>query len=189
MAKGTQDYEKDYTHPELRERLKEEIKQSDRGGAPGKWSARKSQLLTQEYERHGGGYEHRDRPTGQQRSLERWTDEQWQTADGSTQARGDGETDRYLPKKAWEELSDEEQERTRAAKKEGSRKGRGDVPNTSGAEQARKEASLDEMNADDAVARAGSMEPDEARKALEHEKENKARKTVTRKLEKVASRD
>jgi hypothetical protein len=189
MAKGAKDYEQDYTHPELRERLKEEIKASDKGGAPGKWSARKSQLLTQEYERHGGDYEHKDQPTEAQKSLEQWTDEDWQTADGSAQARGDGETDRYLPKKAWEEMSDDEKEKTRRAKKEGSRKGQGDVGNTPGAKQARKDAHLEEMNADDAVGRARTMEPDEAAQALEHEKATKDRKTVEQKLEKVAAKD
>ncbi len=29
--------------------------QSDKGGKPGEWSARKSQLLVQEYEKQGGG--------------------------------------------------------------------------------------------------------------------------------------
>ena len=140
MAKGAKDYEKDYTDPELRERLKEEIKASDKGGAPGKWSARKSQLLTQEYEKQGGDYEHEDEPTDAQRSLEQWTDEDWRTADGSARARGDGETDRYLPKKAWEEMSDEQKEETRKRKREGSKQGHGAVANTSEAKQARKDA-------------------------------------------------
>lgn len=189
MTKGAKDYEKDYTDPELRERLKEEIKQSDKGGAPGKWSARKSQMLTQEYEKQGGDYKHKGEQTEQQQSLEQWTDEDWQTADGSTEARGEDETDRYLPKKAWEELSDDEKEKTRDAKKKGSRKGEGDVPNTEGAKQARKDAHLDGMNADEAVKQAKNMSPDEAEKALEHEKDTNDRKTVTRKLEKVASKD
>ena len=47
--------EEKYTDPDLRERIKEEIKESDRGGRPCQWSARKSQLLTQEYEKRGGG--------------------------------------------------------------------------------------------------------------------------------------
>jgi hypothetical protein len=186
MAKGAQDYAKDYTDPELRERLKEEIKASDRGGAPGTWSARKSQLLTQEYERHGGDYKHKDEPTDSQRSLKQWTDEDWQTADGSAQARGDGETDRYLPKKAWEELSDAEKEETRKAKREGSKQGQGDVGNTAEAKQARKDAHLDEMTADEAVKAAKDMGPEEAAKALEHEKRNRDRATVEQKLEKVA---
>ncbi len=48
--------EEKYTDPDLREEIKEEIKESDKGGRPGQWSARKSQLLTREYEKRGGGY-------------------------------------------------------------------------------------------------------------------------------------
>jgi hypothetical protein len=189
MAKGAEDYAKDYTHPELRERLKEEIKAADKGGAPGTWSARKSQLLTQEYEKQGGDYEHKDEPTDAQRSLKQWSDEDWQTADGSAQARGDGETDRYLPKKAWEELSDSEKEETRTRKREASKQGQGDVPNTEGAKQARKDAHLDGMTADEAVKAARKMDPDEAGKALEHEKAHRDRRTVEQKLEKIAGKD
>lgn len=189
MAKGAKDYERDYTHPELRERLKEEIKQSDKGGAPGKWSARKSQLLTQEYEKQGGGYQHPDQPTEGQKSLKQWTDEDWQTADGSARARGDGETDRYLPKKAWEELSDAEEEETRERKREASRQGRGDVPNTEEARTARKEAQLDEMKGGDAVKAARGMDPRTAQQALQHEREHRDRTTVERQLQKSADQD
>jgi hypothetical protein len=188
MAKGAKDYEKDYTHPELRERLKEEIKQSDKGAASGKWSARKSQLLTQEYEKQGGGYRHPDQPTEAQQHLKQWTDEEWQTADGSTQARGDGETDRYLPKKAWEELSDTEKEETRRRKREASAKGQGDVPNTAEAKAARKDAQLDGMKADEAVKAARGMDPSTARQALEHERGHRDRKTVAQALEKAADK-
>ena len=181
VAKDASDYADDYTHPELRERLKEEIKASDKGGASGKWSARKSQLLTHEYESQGGGYRSEER-TDSQRSLEQWTDEEWQTADGSAQARDGGKTDRYLPKKAWEEMSHEEQEATRDRKKQASREGKGDTANTPGAKQARKEAHLDEMNAGEAAERAKKMEPDEAAEALEHEQANADRKTVERPL-------
>src|ERR1044071_1889584 len=69
--------EQKYTDPDLREEIKEDIKQSDKGGRPGQWSARKSQLLAREYERQGGGY------TGEkdesQRNLKRWTEEDWRT--------------------------------------------------------------------------------------------------------------
>lgn len=34
----------DYTDPQLRARLKDEIQAGDRGGKPGQWSARKAQL-------------------------------------------------------------------------------------------------------------------------------------------------
>jgi hypothetical protein len=45
-----------YTKPTLRKQLFEKIKASDKGGAPGTWSARKSQLLAREYKTQGGGY-------------------------------------------------------------------------------------------------------------------------------------
>lgn len=35
-----------YTDPKLRQEVKEEIQQSDKGGAPGQWSARKVRLRT-----------------------------------------------------------------------------------------------------------------------------------------------
>lgn len=93
-----QDYEEKYTHPELRKRIKEEIKASDKGGKEGQWSARKSQLLTQEYEKQGGGY--KGEKDQSQRNLEKWTEEDWQTKEGDADARQYGEIKRYLPKKA-----------------------------------------------------------------------------------------
>src|SRR5918997_4308096 len=103
-----QNYEEKYTHPELREKVKEEIKASDKGGKEGQWSARKSQLLTQEYEKRGGGY--KGEKGQSQKNLEKWTDEEWQTQEGDARARQDGETGRYLPKEAWENMSEEEKE-------------------------------------------------------------------------------
>ena len=44
-----------YTKPELRERLKRKIMAGGRGGRPGQWSARKAQMLSQEYKSEGGG--------------------------------------------------------------------------------------------------------------------------------------
>ncbi|RYP54454.1 hypothetical protein DL768_000760 [Monosporascus sp. mg162] len=47
------------TEPELREQLKEEIKQepSKSGGGEGQWSAWKASKLAKEYEKRGGAYE------------------------------------------------------------------------------------------------------------------------------------
>ena len=45
-----------YTNPGLRKRLFKSIKAGNRGGAPGQWSARKAQLLANEYKKAGGGY-------------------------------------------------------------------------------------------------------------------------------------
>ncbi len=55
-----------YTDPELRERLKNEIMTGDKGGKPGQWSARKAQLLTHEYEKEGGTYKHEERTESQE---------------------------------------------------------------------------------------------------------------------------
>ncbi|MGI4740677.1 MAG: hypothetical protein ACRYG7_36355 [Janthinobacterium lividum] len=48
--------ENTYDDPALRERLKAEIRAAAKGGEPGTWSARKSQLLTLAYQKLGGGY-------------------------------------------------------------------------------------------------------------------------------------
>ena len=137
MAK--QDHEEKHTHPELREEIKEEIKASEKGGEKGQWSARKSQLLTQEYEKRGGGY--KGEKGQSQKNLEKWTEEEWQTKEGDADARqDDGETKRYLPKKAWEKMSDEEKEETEKKKREGSKEGEQYVSNTDEAKKARKGA-------------------------------------------------
>lgn len=73
MTKSKADYEEDYTKPALREHLKEEIKAGDKGAKPGQWSARKSQLLNQEYEKAGGGYKHDGYKTKSQISLQNWS--------------------------------------------------------------------------------------------------------------------
>lgn len=44
------------THPELWEEVKAEVKESEKGGKAGEWSARKAQLAVQEYKKRGGGY-------------------------------------------------------------------------------------------------------------------------------------
>ena len=45
-----------YTKPSMRKALFEKIKAGDKGGKPGQWSARKAQMLAQEYKAKGGGY-------------------------------------------------------------------------------------------------------------------------------------
>ena len=45
-----------YTKPGMRKSLFEKIKAGGKGGNPGQWSARKSQLLAKEYKAKGGGY-------------------------------------------------------------------------------------------------------------------------------------
>ena len=45
-----------YTKPELRRRLFNQIKAGTKGGNAGQWSARKAQLLAVRYRKAGGGY-------------------------------------------------------------------------------------------------------------------------------------
>ena len=45
-----------YTKAGMRKALFERIKAGGKGGAPGQWSARKAQMLAQQYKKAGGGY-------------------------------------------------------------------------------------------------------------------------------------
>jgi hypothetical protein len=45
-----------YTKPTMRKSLFNSIKAGGKGGAPGQWSARKSQMLAKQYKERGGGY-------------------------------------------------------------------------------------------------------------------------------------
>jgi len=45
------------TDPELREQVKEEVKQESKGGGPGSWSAWKAGEMARRYEAKGGDYE------------------------------------------------------------------------------------------------------------------------------------
>lgn len=107
------------TDPKLWEKVKAEVTAGDKGGKPGQWSARKAQMAVREYEKRGGGYVGpRD---DAHNSLHQWTEEEWTTKSGG-KSLDTGE--RYLPKKAIEELSDEEYARTTAAKKADLMKGK-----------------------------------------------------------------
>ncbi|WP_010297552.1 hypothetical protein [Candidatus Odyssella thessalonicensis] len=128
-TKSTADYAKDYTDPQLRMDLKEKIKAESKGGKSGQWSARKSQLLTKEYEAAGGGYKHQNQLTSAQRNLKKWTKEEWQTEHGEKAIKKDGETDRYLPRDVWNKLSPSEKKAAHQSKKQGSRHGQQYVAN------------------------------------------------------------
>jgi hypothetical protein len=122
-----------YTKPELRESIKKRIMAGSRGGKPGQWSARKAQLVAQAYKKAGGGY--KGKKSGKQRSLSKWSKEDWTTSDGKPAIRKGGTT-RYLPKKAWSKLSSAEKAATNRKKREGSRKGRQFIANTDAARSA-----------------------------------------------------
>ena len=127
-----------YTKPELREKIKKKVVAGSKGGRPGQWSARKAQLVTNEYKAEGGGFKHARSKA--QKSLKAWGDEKWHTADGKKAMRGKT-TRRYLPDKAWKELSPSQRKATDRKKASASRRGKQFVKNTPPAAKARKRAS------------------------------------------------
>ena len=71
---------------------------------------RAAQMMASEYKKRGGGYttDKKDKDESQ-KHLDNWTEEEWQTKDGGEHAKkDDGTEQRYLPKKAWEEMSSRE---------------------------------------------------------------------------------
>lgn len=112
-----------YTNPELRNRIKNKVMASSKGGKPGQWSARKAQLVAQEYKKAGGGYS--GAKTSKQKSLSKWTKEEWGTKSGKPSTQGSKATgERYLPKKARAALSSSEYAATSEAKRKGMKKGK-----------------------------------------------------------------
>lgn len=104
-------------------RIVASVKASDKGGKPGQWSARKAQLASQKYKKSGGGY--RGEKTEAQKSLSKWTKEDWGTKSGKPSTQGPKATgERYLPKKARESLSSSEYAATTKAKREGTQQGK-----------------------------------------------------------------
>jgi hypothetical protein len=104
-------------------RIVASVKAGDKGGNPGQWSARKAQLATQRYKKSGGGYS--GPKTEAQKSLTKWTKEDWGTKSGKPSTQGKKATgERYLPKKAREALSSQEYSATSKAKRAGIKAGK-----------------------------------------------------------------
>lgn len=112
-----------YTKPGLRESIKNRILAGSKGGRPGQWSARKAQLVAQAYKKAGGGYT--GSKTRKQKSLSKWTKEEWGTRSGKPSTQGSKATgERYLPKKARQALSKKEYAATSAKKRRDTKAGR-----------------------------------------------------------------
>ena len=102
-----------YSDPALWERAKREA--VDRLG--GRHSARAMQVAGRLYREAGGGYA--GPRTASQKSLSRWTAEDWTTATGAKACRTTAtgvRCDRYLPRAAWSLLTPAEAAATRAVK-------------------------------------------------------------------------
>ena len=99
-------------------------------------------MMAKEYKKRGGEY-NEPKSTGQDKSgqnLDNWGKEEWQTKEGSGEAKQeDGSRKRYLPKKAWEQMSEKEKKETDEKKQEEGQD-KQFVGNTGSAKRARKEA-------------------------------------------------
>ena len=101
------------------EKLWEKAKAEAKAKMGGKHSARAMQLAGKIYKDKGGGYT--GEKTKAQKSLSKWTDQEWTTKSG----KPSGETgERYLPKKAIKALSSSEYAATTKAKREGTKAGK-----------------------------------------------------------------
>lgn len=121
-------YEKTYGKEgaKVRLRLLKSIKKRNTHGTKsGQWSARKSQLLTKEYEvamkKKGKKPYKSSKRTSAQKSLKKWGDQKWKTKSGK---KSSVTGERYLPSKAIDALSDKEYARTTAAKRKAKRQGK-----------------------------------------------------------------
>lgn len=81
------------TNPELWESIKKEMMATK---CHQKWSARCAQLCVLEYKKRGGGYVGK-KPTKQENSLVKWTEQDWNYAGAQKKSR-------YLPKKVRDAL-------------------------------------------------------------------------------------
>jgi hypothetical protein len=105
--------------PRTNEKLWEKAKSEAKAKMGGKHSARAMQLAGKIYKDKGGDYT--GEKTKAQKSLSKWTKEDWGTKSGKKSSET-GE--RYLPKKAIKALSPAEYAATTKAKREGTKAGK-----------------------------------------------------------------
>ena len=177
--------ERAYTDPELRERVEAEVLAGDKGGRPGQWSARKAQLVAAEYKRRGGDYttDKAHEPEAA-RHLDRWTQEEWQTKDGDARARDGDSTHRYLPKEAWERMSEAEKEEADRVKREAGRQFVANPPAAAKASRAAREPlpGYDELTVPEVTARLAELDEAGRERVREYEQAHRARKGVLSRL-------
>jgi hypothetical protein len=105
------------------EKLWEKSKAEAKAKMGGKHSARAMQLAGKIYKDKGGDYT--GEKTSAQKSMTKWTKEDWGTKSGKNSTQGPKATgERYLPKKARESLTSAEYAATTKAKKEGTKAGK-----------------------------------------------------------------
>lgn len=105
------------------ETLWEKSKKKAKAKMGGKHSARAMQLAAKLYREAGGEYT--GKKTKAQKSMSKWTKEQWGTKSGKPSTQGKKATgERYLPKKAREALTSKEYATTSAKKRKDTKAGK-----------------------------------------------------------------
>lgn len=102
----------------LWERIKEKVKEEDKGGKPGQWSAFKALRASKLYKDAGGRYTTKKDPS---KGLLKWVKEDWRTKSGKPSLET-GE--RFLPAKAINALSEEQYKKTSALKRKAIKEGK-----------------------------------------------------------------
>lgn len=111
------------TNEALWKKIVSQVKANTKGGGAGEWSARKAQLAAKMYKEKGGDYS--GPKTEAQKSMTKWTKEDWGTKSGKNSTLGAKATgERYLPKKARESLTSAEYAATTKAKRAGTKAGK-----------------------------------------------------------------
>ena len=148
-------------------------------------------MMAAEYRRRGGGY-NTTKEQGQsesQKHLDNWTKEEWQTKEGEgTAKQDDGSRKRYLPKKAWEELSENEKEETDKKKLKESKLGKQFVRNTGEAKDARRRASIGSEDGHEKEEEKGRKKPKQKPEGKTGTKRKAKQETTLNKKEKDNTR-
>tara|TARA_S200000501_G_C20230904_1_gene485763 strand:+ start:86 stop:481 length:396 start_codon:yes stop_codon:yes gene_type:complete len=111
------------TNETLWKKITSRVRAGTAGGRRGQWSARKAQIATKKYKEAGGGYT--GTKTKAQKSLSKWTKQDWGTKSGKNSTQGPNATgERYLPKKARDKLTKKEYASTTAKKRKDTKAGR-----------------------------------------------------------------
>jgi hypothetical protein len=107
------------TNPSIWERIKDKVMEMQGYGTKaGQWSARKAQYAVKLYKQEGGGYKgEKDKNN----SLSKWTAQDWTTKSGM---KSSDSGERYLPRKAIENLSSAEYKKTSDLKKKATEEGK-----------------------------------------------------------------
>jgi len=167
-----------YTDPEMRQEIKEDIQEGDKGGAPGQWTARKAQLTAKEYENQGGEYTTEKKDESQQ-NLTNWGDKENKAEEESKKEEsGDKQEEKEAAKDDSNEQAEKEKEAADEKEAEPAAEEQSEAPAD---EPAKEEAAPTDQQLEDEDLEEDQEEPEEEQSDYEDgsdgEPPKKSRKT------------